>query len=268
MKASVNKTCLIGPTIVKEQFVVEHLFYYLVSGNLSGFYWDKNYSLRAGEYGIVRKNRLGRMNNSKDTQVAEKIIFVFDEPFLKTFQAKHHLHPVKFQSAEGFIQQPDNDLIPGFINSLTPYYNEQGKMDKAFFDVKREELLLILLQLQPELSGVFFDYGIPGKINLEEFMNRNYKFNVSLNRFAYLTGRSLSAFKRDFKTIFNQTPNRWLIQKRLQEAHFLIEKQNEKASEIYLDLGFEALSHFSFAFKKLFGLTPTELAQQKNKQLL
>jgi len=98
-------------------------------------------------------------------------------------------------------------------------------------------------------------------------MNRNYKFNVSVERFAYLTGRSLSGFKRDFKSIFNQTPNKWLVQKRLQEAHFLIQKKNEKPSEIYLELGFEALSHFSFAFKKLFGLTPTELAEQK-KHLL
>jgi AraC-like DNA-binding protein len=49
----------------------------------------------------------------------------------------------------------------------------------------------------------------------------------------------------------------------LQEAHFLIEKKGEKASVIYQDLGFEALSHFSFAFKKLFGLTPTELTEKK-----
>jgi AraC-like DNA-binding protein len=51
-----------------------------------------------------------------------------------------------------------------------------------------------------------------------------------------------------------------LVKKRLQEAHFLIEKKNKRPSEIYLDLGFETLSHFSFAFKKQFGLTPTELA--------
>jgi AraC-like DNA-binding protein len=100
---------------------------------------------------------------------------------------------------------------------------------------------------------------MPEKINLEEFMNRNYTFNVHIGRFAYLTGRSLSAFKRDFKTIFHETPGHWLIQRRLQEAHFLIEKKNKKASEIYLDLGFEDLSHFSSAFKKLFGLRPTQL---------
>jgi AraC family transcriptional regulator, exoenzyme S synthesis regulatory protein ExsA len=142
---------------------------------------------------------------------------------------------------------------------LLPYYRGGGKIDAQFSDIKREELLIILLQNQPELAGIFFDYGAPEKINLEEFMNRNYTFNVSTERFAYLTGRSLSGFKRDFKTTFNDTPGHWLVQKRLQEAHFLMEKKGKKPSEIYLDLGFEDLSHFSFAFKKLFGLAPTEL---------
>lgn len=90
-------------------------------------------------------------------------------------------------------------------------------------------------------------------------MNRNFTFNVNIDRFAYLTGRSVSAFKRDFRAIFNETPNRWLIQKRLQEAHFLISRENKRPSDIYLGLGFEDLSHFSFAFKKLFGVRPSTL---------
>lgn len=264
MKTSVNKTCLIGPAIRPEQFIAEHLFFYLVNGTMSGYYGGKNYTLKPGEYGIVRKNRLGRLDSSKENHQAKKIIFVFDEPFLKAFQEKHKIQLATSQSEEPFLRLSDNGMIVNFIRSLLPYYNELGQIDKAFFDLKREELLLILLRWQPGLSGVFFDYRIPGKIDLEEFMERNYKFNVSIERFAYLTGRSLSAFKRDFKTIFNDTPNHWLVQKRLREAHFLIQNKQAKPSDIYLDLGFEALSHFSFAFKKLFGFTPTALPKQKN----
>lgn len=94
-------------------------------------------------------------------------------------------------------------------------------------------------------------------------MNKNFKFNVSIQRLAYMTGRSLSAFKRDFKEIFNETPNRWLVQKRLQEAHFLIEKKNKKPTDIYMELGFEDLSHFSYVFKKQFGYAPTELSKKQ-----
>ena len=90
-------------------------------------------------------------------------------------------------------------------------------------------------------------------------MNRNYKSNASIEWFAYLTGRSLSAFKRDFKDVFNDSPNHWLVHMRLTEAYFLIEKKNKKPSEIYLDLGFKDLSHFSYAFKKQFGYSPKQL---------
>jgi AraC-like DNA-binding protein len=84
-----------------------------------------------------------------------------------------------------------------------------------------------------------------------------------LERFAYLTGRSLSTFQRDFAKIFRETPSRWLLQKRLKEAYYLIKEKGMKSSDIYLDLGFEDLSHFSYVFKKQFGLTATELASQK-----
>jgi AraC family transcriptional regulator, exoenzyme S synthesis regulatory protein ExsA len=90
-------------------------------------------------------------------------------------------------------------------------------------------------------------------------MNKNFKFNVSIERFAYLTGRSLSAFKRDFEKIFGATPSHWLVQKRLEEAYYLINRKSKRPSDIYLDLGFEDLSHFSFAFKRLFGHTPTQV---------
>lgn len=106
-------------------------------------------------------------------------------------------------------------------------------------------------------------------------MNRNYQFNVSLSRFAYLTGRSLSAFKRDFKAIFNDMPNRWLVSRRLDEAYFLLSQRAKRPSDIYLDLSFETLSHFSYAFKHRFGLTPTDLtaegksiSQQQNLRVI
>ena len=90
-------------------------------------------------------------------------------------------------------------------------------------------------------------------------MNQNYHFNVHLERFAYLTGRSLATFKRDFEKLYHTTPGRWLQQKRLQEAHYLITEKGKTASDIYLDLGFEDLSHFSYAFKKQFGEAPSRI---------
>lgn len=260
MKITEIKSCFVGPLISPEQFIAEHFFLFLAKGEMNGYDGNKHYKLTPGESCIIRKNRLARYNKVKDNNEFEKVIFIFDEAFLKSFQKKHNILFQNYNSDDAFIRLKRDQLIESFLLSLEPYYQNSGSIDKTFSDVKREELLLILLQLHPELSDVLFDFGIPGRLDLEKFMQQNYKFNVSMERFAFLTGRSLSAFKRDFKTIFNETPNRWLVKRRLQEARFLIEEKKQRATDIYMDLGFEDLSHFSFAFKKEFGITTTEIS--------
>ena len=85
-------------------------------------------------------------------------------------------------------------------------------------------------------------------------------FNMPLTKFSYLTGRSLTTFKRDFNKIFGSTPQRWLTKRRLQLAHYLLSEKRQKPVEVYREAGFEDLSHFSYAFKKQFGYAPKEVA--------
>jgi AraC family transcriptional regulator, exoenzyme S synthesis regulatory protein ExsA len=94
-------------------------------------------------------------------------------------------------------------------------------------------------------------------------MEKNFMFNMPLEKFGYLTGRSLTTFKRDFHKAFNITPQRWLTKKRLELAHYQLTEKNKKPVDIYYETGFENLSHFSFAFKKQFGHSPTELQRIK-----
>jgi AraC-like DNA-binding protein len=51
-----------------------------------------------------------------------------------------------------------------------------------------------------------------------------------------------------------------LQQRRLREAHYLIKEKGRMPSDVYLEIGFEDLSHFSFAFKKMYGVPPSRLA--------
>jgi len=248
-----------GPVISPEQFIAEHFFIYLAKGKMEAYDGHKKYNLAPGEYCMIRKNQLARYNKQKDNGEFNKVVIVFDEAFLKNYQQRYNIQALTPEPTRAFIPLHKSELIPAFIQSLMPYYGGGAELNSRFADVKREELLLILLQNNPRLVNVLFDFGIPQKIDLEAYMNHNYKFNVNVERFAYLTGRSLSAFKRDFATVFGTTPHHWLLTKRLKEARFLIEKEKQKPTEIYLDLGFEDLSHFSFAFKKQFGVNASEL---------
>ncbi|WP_186774398.1 helix-turn-helix domain-containing protein [Chitinophaga pinensis] len=125
--------------------------------------------------------------------------------------------------------------------------------------MKQQEALLLLLHLYPAFRNILFDFSLPVKTDLEQYMEENFHFNVPLEKFAFLSGRSLSSFKRDFHEIFGETPSRWLLKRRLDAAYQLISRQGRSASEIYLDLGFQDLSHFSFSFKKRFGTSPSQV---------
>lgn len=87
-------------------------------------------------------------------------------------------------------------------------------------------------------------------------------FNMPLEKFGYLTGRSLTTFKRDFRKAFSMTPQRWLTKKRLELAHFQFSEKRKKPIGVCYEVGFENLSHFSYAFKKQFGYAPTALTGQ------
>ena len=90
-------------------------------------------------------------------------------------------------------------------------------------------------------------------------MNEKYMSDMSLTRFAHSTGRSLTSFKRDFRKISPLSPEKWLINKRLEEAHNLIVNHHKKASEVYLQVGFKSLAHFSRAFKEKYGMNSSEI---------
>ncbi len=266
-KKAAGTSDFVNQEISGEYFISEHTFFYIKEGTTKCYDGSKTQIFKSDEFGLIRKNRLAKYSKEKPTAESETVFIIFDEAFLKKFQEKFQVKIEKFTSSSTFIQIESNQWI---TEGMQPFlaYHSSGKADNSLAETEHEQLLFAILKSQPELAGVFFDFGIPEKINLEAFMNKNYMFNVSILRFAYLTGRSLSAFKRDFKKIFNKTPNRWLVQKRLEEAYFLIDKKGKRPSEIYLDLGFETLQHFSFVFKKQFGMTATDLIEQKKKSHL
>ncbi len=135
-------------------------------------------------------------------------------------------------------------------------------MSEAMIRHKLEESILALTEEEPALRDWLLDLDAQEKIDLVPFMQQNYKFNVPVTKFAELTGRSLSTFQRDFQRSFGTNAGKWLLKRRLQAAHEVISERNAAPGDIYLDLGFEDLAHFSRSFKKEFGVNPSVLLRR------
>jgi hypothetical protein len=52
-------------------------------------------------------------------------------------------------------------------------------------------------------DDVLANFDEPGKMELVSYMEKNFLFNMPIEKFGYLTGRSLTTFKRDFKKAFD-----------------------------------------------------------------
>ena len=244
-----------------EQFIPEHIFGYVLSGSSEVYLGGKNYIFKEGDFRFFRRNQLARYTKLPPPGGEYRSISIsMDQDTLRSISAENNLHMSSHYAGENvLLLQPNNTLFKNYIDSLTPYLNNTGDISKALTTLKVKEAIMILLETNPALKDVLFDFSEPGKIDLEAYMNEHYKFNVDLNHFAYLTGRSLATFKRDFEKIYHTSPNRWLQQKRLHDAYYLIKEKGWKSSDVYMEVGFKDFSHFSFAFKKAYGVSPSRV---------
>ena len=243
-----------------EQFIANHSLGLIITGTSEISIGDEKFTYSDGDFRFFRRNQLARYTKYPPLGGEYKAISItMDQDILRSISNEYDWHMQKPNTDITGLVLESKGLLKNYIDSIKPYLDGGNEFNKALIDLKVKEAVIILIQMKPILKDVLFDFSEPGKIDLEAYMNANYKFNVDINRFAYLTGRSLATFKRDFEKIYNTSPNRWLQHKRLDDAYYLIKEKGWKSSDVYLEVGFKDFSHFSFAFKKAYGIAPSRL---------
>lgn len=243
----------------KVAFLAHNTLVLQVSGLFSLETASEKISMGSGEMLLIQKNQLGEITKTpSDGRDYQTIVIVLKEDLLRQIALEEQIETGQKYMGPSNILIPANDFLQAFFQSIIPYVRHpEEKITNSMGMLKVKEAVHLLLYTMPTLQELLFDFSEPYKMDLEKFMLHNFHYNIPVEKFAYLTGRSLAGFKRDFQKTFGMAPRHWLQERRLVEARHLIETRNKKPSAIYLDLGFESLSHFSHSFKRKFGKTPT-----------
>ena len=238
----------------------DHMLVWFISGETKIIQAESTFSFRTGDIFLILRNELATIINYPKNGLPHKtVVMHLSTERLKKFYEKTE-HQKKTQLRQKIYRFSNHPLLESCLASLIPYFDVESEFPESLATLKIEEAINILRLIDPSVDSVLANFDVPGKIDLIDFMQRNFMFNMSLEKLGYLTGRSLSTFNRDFKKLFQTTPQKWLTDKRLELAYYHLSEKKKKPTEIYLEVGFEDLSHFSFIFKKKYGVSPNQLA--------
>lgn len=113
------------------------------------------------------------------------------------------------------------------------------------------------LQPLPVLNDKQKRNYLPVIENVKAFINDHYADDISLSQLAAIGHMSPFHFNRLFKQVTAASPYNYMLQVRLKEAQLQLSDTRLPVTDIAFATGFNSLEHFSAAYKKQFGKSPS-----------
>lgn len=251
------------------QFMTEVNFItYVISGKKDWFAPGRIIQLKEGDALFLQKGVYTTRQSLEEDHCV--LTFFINDDFIRKFNAENvSLIPSLDEgtSHDQIFQLDVNESMKALFYSMFTYLRMGRSIPRNLVELKFRELLfnVILSPNNRKLAQFFASLNHVSKTNLDYVMMKNYQHDLQLDEFARLCGRSLSAFKRDFKNHYHQTPGKWLNTKRLEHARTLLLSSDLNVNEICHESGFRNSSHFNKAFKDRYQLPPNQFrVQYKN----
>lgn len=254
-------SCFEPEESLSEHCLPHHALIYVYSGEIKITDNGEEKTVGAGEYVFLKRdNRLRIHKHPQGPNPYKAISIRFDRKFLREFfrtVKRENLPKNVKRFKEAVVKMGYSPYLESLFVSLFPFTDRGIKPSDEFIKMKMDEAMRNILEADARFYPTLFDFNAPWKIDLIDFMEKNYMEDMSMEEFALYTGRSLASFKRDFAEISQLTPQKWLIERRLKKAHELIES-GKSVTDAYIETGFKNRSHFSTAFKSRFGYSPNK----------
>lgn len=136
----------------------------------------------------------------------------------------------------------------------------KGIFKKMFLEAKVIELLLLQFeQFSESKSFKISQKDIDNAYQIREYLMHNIDSDLSLIGLAHLVGTNESTLKKVFKQLFNTTVFGYWHAIKMEQAKLLLRDMNKDITEVAEAVGYKNARHFSTAFKKQFGVSPSQL---------
>ena len=244
-------------------FSQENYIFFVLEGKKIWHTAHGSYEIKEGDCVLVRKGAC-ILEQFFDIGFCLVLFFIPDAFICETLKSRSVPISKTNEKYEPVIRLQSTETLKSFFISMYAYFAGTNTPDKSLLELKFRELILNIVDNRQNVQALAYFSSLmnePQAVSLERMMHDNYRFHLSLEQYAALCNRSLSAFKRDFQKQFNSTPGKWLLEKRLRQALVLLVHQGKTVAEAAFESGFQNVSHFSRSFKERFGISPAMAKQ-------
>ncbi|HJD75493.1 MAG TPA: AraC family transcriptional regulator [Bacteroides reticulotermitis] len=239
----------------------EHLLLFVLEGTNTLMHGKQKQVVQKNQMILLPKatawkyHKVGDPNNNN---VYDSMLFFLKDDFVKDFIKGYPIKALRTKEPVLTTVKPVKEHLQAYLHSIKPYFKEPtDRIDSGLVRLKMMELLYDLALTDENMLRQILQLKQSVKADLESIIEENYTDHLSMPELAYLSGRSLSTFKRDFASIYNTPPSQWIRTKRLEKAKELLSNTSLGVADVCYMVGFENATHFSRIFKKTFGYAPS-----------
>lgn len=232
----------------------------VLSGHMLFMARNRTLAINAGHYAFVTPGGFSKIRMYPAKNGPFRLLGLnFSDKFITDYSRRNvpTVHIASSRTFSCFEKVSSEAWIEALFASLLHYILEKDLPDNELIQMKQAECMHIFQQRYPDLFSALLAGNLSKRVDLETFINENYMYNAPLERFAELSGRSLSTFRRECMARFGMPPNKLILEKRLEMAYEKLSHDDVRPSDIYWELGFETLAHFSRRFKDKYGIPPS-----------
>lgn len=159
------------------------------------------------------------------------------------------------------IKRQENVIKESFLSSALKEIYEEWQTESPFrYELASAKLTEFFIKAEKAINYSFSEatQSHYEMLELMNYIDSNITNGICLSSAAKKAGMTDSSFSRRFSAENGISFKQYVIEKKIQRAILLLQSTNRKVIDIALDSGFDSVSGFYSAFRKITGTTPSK----------
>ncbi|MBX2923189.1 MAG: helix-turn-helix transcriptional regulator [Chitinophagaceae bacterium] len=159
---------------------------------------------------------------------------------------------------------PKRPILPAMFQCISEINNTifKGSLQQLYLETKTAELFLLQMQAlknNPVIATKLNPRDIECLHEARLYIERNYQTPCTIIDLAKIIGINQTKLKSGFKELFGTTVFGYVRDLQMEKARQLLLDEKLFVSEVADQVGYKHSQHFAAAFKRKFGVLPSEL---------